>query len=1537
MPLLASAVMLSIRDIFGTTDSSLEEHLLKSSLEELQRRRLEKKHQRSVWSCPSSDAALDEDSSWSVNLEVVDQRSVLMHWRKLYPKLREALAARRTSASLLSPPPLPLDGKNQIGCRVSSLVHRPYPPIWCLPPNILPADRFSVLCYYEEAGDGEQRQVVQHRNIVDYTGQRCLVQIRREVIRDCCPSQGSSNNSNFQDHSLQSSHDCGSTWQPQRVLARWPRRNGCTTRVAAVLRSIDIETRKRQQWNEHVRQYQRWNEQAKRCLSDLEVSQSTTELSQPSAASPPLQADDAVENAEAIHGESLYWPALIRDVYGVFEGHDCLEDSFHGLGRLQQFDRFEDVLAIALSASMRLEVVIVYAIDETTEARGLRISPTVCYPNGAADAEDAEIAAFSRYLQAKTRPLRRRSSAALNDAAPLQESAASCPQLLPSCFPDVISDLNFSFSPLPPQTRAATTAATTFSSALARRGSGGGDGINHGSSNSNTNCEGDSTAEIGGRTPPPSQWATMRRNTLSNDPISLYDILSGCVCQTHTVAFLRPSPEVVQRARHRALVDLEQRWRRLRQALLDQIIAYEEEAPTTPLPSTILPDETAEPTVMMSESPLVFHDDHEEAVALETGYRGQAVESAVETAAATFTGLLLPSMESYESPYIQTDFRSSATPLPEAAQPVCAAEEELQRQTLVPQLQRSHPWAHDRLPTSPGPALPHSHEAATLEVQAEKEDKMSAWRAAKVQLAEVLPLDPRDLHHRPPAADPDTPASTAAIVEAEEVGSAIPRRTAVPKPAYTPRIVAIASPPKDHRGLGETACGATADAPLAPTYASPALPSTALHVEASSPAPRHPAEMVPPPSLEIGSTMDSASTTSLSGSASAVSESVRMAAQRMHQAEEELQRRQRPVAMPRQPLPILHVEAPSPLQRWTGPAEQLERGGEDSGSLAGLRSYFPMGTAQWSSRFNAKGELMMPSLSASPPAPPVVRATLNDTTTDGVAPAMLPPWPALAKRLQRHSPVLSTAGLAKGPASTHHFADPHHSCGEKGDGHSCPTATPSVLAFCAVSSSHSSPLSALSTPTIHPSNTQTMRSTATFYTPSPSQSPTAPSVSSLGMANERKYPTLPHCRDQLHLRNLEPSARSRAVEVSETKFGYLERQQAFLSRPDQRLSPPSASAAVVTALLQLQQQKTVLPSFKKSPALAISVERGHYNLASDESPPPLKPLDSSAPSSSSNPADEQQSVSDKTLASSIAAPTATDNGGLASGLFSHEVEQLWSLPRQRSGLEMEELRRTPMSTAAGDDFPLQQPQQPQQWSPPPGLLQSVSSGLFSDSHEDTGNKRAALSDRERGGSRCRNRGEYPLPQRHQHPSASIPSNLEVSPSPEPPPWTYKQQQLYQPYEPQRPQDHDGRNNSNSSGRGGGPWPPLGSADEGNRGRRRTTTVLVRRVVRRRRNEVFVEEGGTLLYRSPLPLPNSASSLPVAAPLRSRSSSSSAVAPDHSGGALQRRPTPPSSPTSASGGGIVVMPRAVQLGSRVSSRPPSQERNCHCCCIEELPY
>ncbi|CAC9443978.1 conserved hypothetical protein [Leishmania infantum JPCM5] len=672
----------SVRDIVATPDDA---DVLQTSLEELYRRRRAKRQEERARKRWEQSQLLDEDAgSWGTAQELAYRREVLHTWTRQYPRLREAmvsLAAASSSNTAATAPAV----TTAAAFSVAETVRPSYPTLWRIPAGTIPADFYTHNTAMEVSQllSTPQRQHATTDAVKDYSAHSCLVRVRWEPVRvtDLFIEPPQSAAASFVRFSQ---HPCGSTshaqLQPQRVLARWPQGKPASAKMAAVLRSIGIEERKREQWNEHLRRRQQQQQQKQdereapqqrlrdgvrgrhsaasvKLFDNLPSSAGGAEpateagavdesYSAVTAASAGVVVEDggsgggsAAYASESALGHELYWPAHITRTRALFTGAACLQDTFHGLGQLQRYERFEPVLALALASPLRIVVDVVYTVDETSEAFGLSIDPVVHFHTmtssdacrNVATRRDSD-AVRSISLGSGCGSSASRHGIAADRRATLSPSEISssmaedeCPVLLPSSLPPVLSDLNYAF-----------TAAPTAASAAA---GGGGSADSRRAASQTTSFTDDSTT---------TSTAALRRSTLSTSPLSLYTILAGPASQTHSIVLLRPTPEVVCAARARALQELEQRWLRLRQALADRLVACEEQAPTA----------------VLARSPMLSPAD----------------VLAVE----------LPDANTYASPFIDRSARQGEGLPAEPAGAESLTEEEMQRQTRLPQLQGGH-------------------------------------------------------------------------------------------------------------------------------------------------------------------------------------------------------------------------------------------------------------------------------------------------------------------------------------------------------------------------------------------------------------------------------------------------------------------------------------------------------------------------------------------------------------------------------------------------------------------------------------------------------------------------------------------------------------------------------------------------------------------------------------------------------------------------------------------------------------------------------
>ncbi|GET85819.1 hypothetical protein, conserved [Leishmania tarentolae] len=684
---------LSFRDIVATPGDT---DVLQTSLEELHRRRRAKREEEQARQRSEQKGDVGEGAdNWGFAQELAYRREVLDSWTRQYPKLREAMiatAATSSSAySAVSPQNRSLGaaattapvGTTATAFSVAEAVRPSYPTLWRIPAGAIPADFYtrSVAMEISPLLSAPQRQHVAAVAMKDYSAHSCLVRVRWESIRGQDLSMAPSLSAAA---SLvqPSQHPRGSSSHSQlprqRVLARWPQGKPASAKMATVLRSIGIEERKREQWNDHLRrqqgQQQKQDEQEapQQLLRDrVQDGHSAVSVklgghlqSSPSGVEPATEAgvvgefgsavaavsaSGVVDNggsggaiaagaSESALGHELYWPAYITRTRALFTGASCLQDTFHGLDQLQQYEQFEPVLALALASPLRLVVDVVYLIDEVSETLGLSIDPVV--DSALTTTLDARTSVSARGSgghsvrsvglgngggsRIRTCGTATECRGSLSPSAmPSSLEEVECPVLLPSALPPVLSDLNYAFT---------VTGTTTGTSP------GGASADSRHTVSPITAFTEDSIA---------TSTATLCRSTLSTNPVSLYAILAGPVSQTHTIVLLRPTPEVVCTARACALQELEKRWQRLRQAFVDRPVPCEQ-APTTVL--------VRSPT--LPPAPV------------------RTVE--------------LPDADTYTSPFIDRSVRQDEG-LPE--EPVGAetlTDEEMQRQTRLPQLQGGH-------------------------------------------------------------------------------------------------------------------------------------------------------------------------------------------------------------------------------------------------------------------------------------------------------------------------------------------------------------------------------------------------------------------------------------------------------------------------------------------------------------------------------------------------------------------------------------------------------------------------------------------------------------------------------------------------------------------------------------------------------------------------------------------------------------------------------------------------------------------------------
>ncbi|KPI83853.1 hypothetical protein ABL78_7103 [Leptomonas seymouri] len=726
------------------------------------------------------------------------------------------------------------------------------------------------------------------------------------------------------------------TQQKQRVLARWPQGKHVSAKVNAVLRSMDIEARKREQWNLHVQKSQQQQLQKENhhyangrskasnptpekalqtSLASFSVAGMTVSDSKSSSGDARRGSLTTMLTADA-GGRELYWPAYITDVRAAFTGSACLRDNFQGLCLLQLYECFDEVLALALASPLQLVVDVVYAIDETSEGLDLPIDPIVvvddCVPareTKDADNErrDRELAGASAYcpsfpevtLQAP------RENATAAAASTTTEYDERCPQLLPSTLPFVISDLNYSFQPVPPTFHRGS--ADTAAADARRRSS--------------------SVSPAATAIPEEVVTGTLHRSTLSTAPLSAYTILAGPVSESHSIVLLRPTPEVVCAVRARALQDLELRWKRLRQALIDQLVAYEEESPT--------------PVAPIAE-----------------GSTGEAVDE--ERVSTMSRPVQILDSESSANPSMGQFGVQDEGLSPAPAGAVMLIEEELRRRSCLPELEGwrgqslsptqpvkdegdvdnvcEHPLMSSR-PASAQPAVaaasaqevgcidvggqgageskppllsatPHTGGQLLMSDSGVEESPAAAAMAQSLlsisSPADRLPARRRSSYSSLRGGVDDTlkESTTAATVSAV---------TRLQQP-YTPRLVAYAQQvcTKLQLPIGDE-CSSAAYSTLSS--------ATRHRDEVSAPTMQPRSLADPQPAMtDLSSSANGGNTVDLSVERSrALSAAVRAAAAHQQEQEDALRRQQKPFAAPHYALPSITVEAPSPVSRGAPP------------------------------------------------------------------------------------------------------------------------------------------------------------------------------------------------------------------------------------------------------------------------------------------------------------------------------------------------------------------------------------------------------------------------------------------------------------------------------------------------------------------------------------------------------------------------------------------------------------------------------------------
>ncbi|SYZ62786.1 hypothetical_protein (plasmid) [Leishmania braziliensis MHOM/BR/75/M2904] len=680
--------MLSFRDIARTPDDA---DVLQTSLEELHRRRHAKQQQQQQQERErerqqrEENPLLDEDAySWSVADELSYRREVLNTWARQYPKLREAVASVGTVVSPRNAAPWGTADTTPAAkaapvFSVVDVVRPLYPSLWRIPAGTIPAN------FYTHSAATVA--------VKDHSTQSCLVRVRWEAIRAMDPSG-----------SIPHAQP-----QPQRVLARWPQGKPVSAKVAAVLRSIGIEKRNCGQCGKNVRwrqqqdeeeasqrqpDYRAWDhhsaasaklfgnrassaDSAKSAIKVVAVNKPDSRVM---AASAGVEDDgnsgggSAADASESALGHELYWPAHITRIRALFMGAAYLQDTFHGLSQLQQYERFEPVLASALVSPLRIVVDVVYAIDETSEALGLSIDPlvqvdTTTSLKACKDAPTSRDCDGLRSTSLDSRsdsitPSRGSMAARRGTLSPREALAAvvedECPVLLPSSLPPVLSDLNYGFM------------ATSTTAGTAAGGSGTAESQRVASQRMSLTDD-----------PITANAAALCRSTLSTSPLPLYTILAGPVTQTHSIVLLRPTPDVVCTARARALEELEQRWRRLRQALADRLVTYEEQAPTVAVVQSSA--QATSPAPVLTTPP----------AATTTTTPSESLSQRRSLSPSAILTVELPDVDTYVSPLIDCSPQQDEGLPAKPAGAKSVMKGEMQYSTRVPQLQGG------RLPRQP--------------------------------------------------------------------------------------------------------------------------------------------------------------------------------------------------------------------------------------------------------------------------------------------------------------------------------------------------------------------------------------------------------------------------------------------------------------------------------------------------------------------------------------------------------------------------------------------------------------------------------------------------------------------------------------------------------------------------------------------------------------------------------------------------------------------------------------------------------------------
>ncbi|KAG8348929.1 hypothetical protein TRVL_00252 [Trypanosoma vivax] len=306
---------------------------------------------------------------------------------------------------------------------------------------------------------------------------------------------------------------------------------------------------------------------------------------------------------------SLYWPAYITKVVGVFDDPllNCTMMTEAGRLWLQSHKDFSEIAAHALRTPMRICVDVTFCIDETSEARRLTITPDIRYVTNSkaaladgssrisastADEYDDEVLQHSERVCSMMK--------AGHNCCCIVYSASECPLLTPREMPQVVSIRNYSYSavlsrgkhrfPAFPPSAACGKSISDRNRVFSPRSCAEDGGVLPESidvtrSTSEGASPNSSTSYI---------KIKLNNNTLSHDPIAALDMLAGPICQAQQFVYLRPRIDTVVEVQRTAIEELRTVWAKLQRELMKTPQPEKVELPELRAEESVLPTLSAQ-------------------------------------------------------------------------------------------------------------------------------------------------------------------------------------------------------------------------------------------------------------------------------------------------------------------------------------------------------------------------------------------------------------------------------------------------------------------------------------------------------------------------------------------------------------------------------------------------------------------------------------------------------------------------------------------------------------------------------------------------------------------------------------------------------------------------------------------------------------------------------------------------------------------------------------------------------------------------------